>query len=380
MRIATNVQILEWAIRRSGRKATLEQKFPKLPEWLNGTLDPTIRQLEAFAKAATVPFGYLLLAEPPEEELPIPHFRTLETEPMPHASPDLLETVYTMEQRQAWMREFLIEQGHEALSYVGSVTLKEDPLTIAQHIRETLDLEVTWAAKQSTWTDALRALRIKMEKAGILVVVNGVVGNNTHRKLDPLEFRGFVLVDEHAPLVFVNGADGKAAQMFTLAHELAHVWFGSSAAFDLRALQPATNQTEQRCNLVAAEFLIPENLLRDLWPSIRRENDPIQTIARRYKVSKIVAARRLLDLKFMTFDEFLGFYHAWEGREYSKIQVSGRGDFYANQNLRVGQRFGETVVRAAKEGRLLYSEAYHLTGLYGVTFQRYAERAFGVEI
>src|SRR5208282_5042190 len=127
-----------------------------------------------------------------------------------------------------------------------------------QKIRQTLGIESGWAARQPTWTAALRELFRKVEEVGILVVVNGVVANNNHRKLDPFEFRGFVLVDEYAPLVFLNGADGKAAQVFTMAHELAHVWFGSSAAFDLRELQPADEQMEKACDRVAAEFLVPE--------------------------------------------------------------------------------------------------------------------------
>jgi Zn-dependent peptidase ImmA (M78 family) len=168
--------------------------------------------------------------------------------------------------------------------------------------------------------------------------------------------------------------------MFTLAHELAHVWFGSSAAFDLRGLQPASDRTEQTCNRVAAEFLIPESLLRDYWPSVSHESDPFQTIASRFKVSTLVAGRRLLDMGFITRAKFFAFYRTWQRRVVTPTPGRGGGDFYANQNLRIGRRFGETVVRAAKEGRLLYSEAYRLTGLYGVAFQRYADNAFGVAI
>ncbi len=380
MRIALTTQTLEWAVGRSGRRADLVRRFPKLPEWLSGAVQPTMRQLEAFSKAAAVPFGYLLLKEPPAEKLPIPNYRTLEDEQLRRASPDLLETVYTMQKRQAWMREFLLEQGLEPLPFVGSAAITDDPISVAERIRETLNLEDKWAAAHSTWTDALRALRMRTEEVGILVVVNGVVGNNTHRKLDPGEFRGFILVDQYAPLVFVNGADGKAAQMFTLAHELAHVWFGSSAAFDLRALQPADNRTEQICNKVAAEFLVPAYLLNDLWPTVRNKSNPFQVIAKHFKVSTLVVARRLLDLEFITRDRFFGYYREWQSREDPRSPTSGGGDFYANQNLRIGRRFGESVVRAAKEGRLLYSEAYRLTGLYGATYQRYAETAFGIDV
>ncbi|WP_233499908.1 ImmA/IrrE family metallo-endopeptidase [Geobacillus thermoleovorans] len=116
-------------------------------------------------------------------------------------------------------------------------------------------MEDGWASKQSTWQEALRNLIRKTEDIGIIVVINGVVGNNTHRKLDVAEFRGFVLIDDYAPLIFINGRDGKAAQMFTLAHELAHIWYGASAAFDLKNLQPADAEIENACNKAAAEFL-----------------------------------------------------------------------------------------------------------------------------
>lgn len=380
MRIAVSASVLRWAIERSGGGTDLSRKFPRLSEWLTGTAQPTLRQLEEFAKAASIPFGYLLLPEPPEERLPIPHFRTRVDKPAYQASPDLLETVHTMQRRQSWMREYLIEQGHERLPFVRSASLTDDPAEAALQIRNVLGLDTAWASEQSSWTAALRGLQKKMEEAGLLVVVNGIVGNNTHRKLDVEEFRGFVLVDEYAPLVFVNGADGKAAQMFTLAHEMAHVWVGSSAAFDLRDLQPASDRTEQACNYVAAEFLVPASPLHDLWRSIGNTADRFQAIARQFKVSEIVAARRALDLKLIARNEFFEFYQAYQQRERSQESDQEGGNFYATQNLRVGRRFGEAVVRATREGRLLYREAYQLAGLYGKTFDKYAESVLGMPV
>jgi Zn-dependent peptidase ImmA (M78 family) len=335
-----------------------------------------LRQLEKLAKETATPLGYLFLSEPPEERLPIPHFRTLGDQTARHPSPDLLETVHTMERRQAWMREYLAEQGEEPLPFVRSAKIEDEPQQVARKVREALELPEAWAASQRTWTEALGELRHRMEEVGIIVTASGIVGNNTRRKLDPSEFRGFVLVDEYAPLVFINGVDGKAAQMFTLAHELAHVWFGSSAAFDLRDMQPATDRTEQACNRLAAEFLVPERELRQLWSSARRDPEPFQTVARQFKVSVLVVARRALDMGLVTRAKFFDFYQAYledERRKAAAPSEGGRGNFYESQNLRLGRRFAEAVVRAAKEGMLLYREAYQLTGLYGKAFERYAE-------
>ena len=379
-RVAVDKEVLRWAMRRSGLELDdLEQRFPRIRQWATGgqwatgESQPTLRQLESLAKATLTPLGFFFLAEPPEQRLPIPHFRTVRDEMASKPSPDLLETIQIMQRRQAWMREFLIEQGQDRLLVVKSARPDEAAASLANRIRRALGFDAGWATGQRTWTEALRFLREAIEHAGVLVVVNSVVGNNTHRKLDPAEFRGFVLVDEYAPLVFVNGADFKAAQMFTLAHELAHVFFGSSAAFDLREMQPADDPVEHASNHVAAEFLVPQHELRRIWPSVHTQPERFQEIARRFKVSEIVAARRALDLDLINKKAFLEFYRFYQSNE--RRAAASRpegGDFYATQNLRVGQRFASTVIRAVKEAKLLYSEAYRLTGLYGRTFERYA--------
>ncbi|MCS6857382.1 MAG: ImmA/IrrE family metallo-endopeptidase [Sandaracinaceae bacterium] len=372
-RVSVSASVLNWALERSGRPEAIRARFTKLPEWLSGKSQPTLRQLEDFAKATHTPLGYFFLPNPPEDTLPIPHFRTQGEKKLERPSADLLETVRTMLRRQAWMREYLIEQGHEALRFVRSRQNTDNPEQIAREIRDVLHLSEGWAKKECDWTAALRALQTKAENAGILVVVNAIVGNNTHRKLNPDEFRGFVLVDEYAPLVFINGADGKAAQMFTLAHELAHIWLGSSAAFDLRNLQPASDETEQACNRIAAEFLVPESEFKRFWPSVRDQSDCFQRIACRFKVSELVAARRAFELQMIKKTEFLNFYKKYQERERRVSTRQAGGDFYATQNLRLSRRFAEAVIRAVKEGKLLYHEAYRLTGLYGKTFEQYAK-------
>ena len=126
--------------------------------------------LEDLAKATLTPLGFFFLETPPEERLPVPYFRTPGGEALRRPSPDLLETTHTMQRRQAWMREFLIEQGQDPLPFVRSA-LPDDPLvSVAERIRRALGFDEGWAAERRTWTDALRVLREGMEAAGILVV------------------------------------------------------------------------------------------------------------------------------------------------------------------------------------------------------------------
>lgn len=373
--VAINHEILSWARDRSGLPVDkFTKKFPKFDKWETGDAQPTLNQLEQLAKMTMTPLGYFFLQEPPEDRLPIPDFRTVKDEPLRRPSPNLLETIQIMQRRQNWMRDFMIEEGEDRLPFVGSVALDSRISEVARDIRKTLLLDEHWAAKVPTWREALATLREAVENARILIVLNSVIENNTHRKLDVDEFRGFILHDEYAPLIFVNGADYEGAKMFTVAHELAHVWLGKGGIFNLDALEPADNDVERFCNKVAAEFLIPENLLRESWTDAKQAEDPFQAIARRFKVSALVAARRLLDLGFVNrnrFFEFLEQYRTDERRK--KTKKPEGGDFYNTQNVRVGKRFASAVIRAAKEGRLLYREAYALTGLYGNTFDSYAK-------
>jgi Zn-dependent peptidase ImmA (M78 family) len=358
---------------RSGRPpGELAAKLPAIPHWLAGDKQPTLHQLESFAKATYTPLGYLFLSEPIREQLPIPYYRTLRDERAHRPSANLIAMVQAMQRRQAWMKEFLIDEGMRPLSFVGSAKTGRNPIHVAHSIRETLGLADGWAAKFPNWADALRGLRLAAESAGILVAANGIVGYNTHRKLDLTEFRGFVLVDNYAPLIFINAADYKGAQMFTLAHELAHVWVGSSAAFDLRELRPAADAVEQVCNRAAAEFLAPEAELRAQWADARGEPnlERIRRATKYFKVSEMVVARRALDLGLISKNEFLEFYRIYSAREKKKPSSEG-GDFHAMASSRIGERFARAVKEAVMEGKLLYREAYNLTDLHGETFERF---------
>lgn len=379
MNVTLEPQILRWARNRagldeSGLAKKLGVKPERVSEWERTGKLP-YKKAELLAQKTYTPFGHLFLKTPPEDKLPIPDFRTLRDAPVHRPSPDLLETVYQMQRRQAWMRDFLVEEGEPALAFIGSATVGQAPEGIAQAMRREFGFADGWAAQERTWTEALMHLRQKIEAAGILIIFNGVVGNNNRRKLQPNEFRGFALCDSHAPLIFINGADFKAAQMFTLAHELAHLWIGKDGVSNFDALQPLPNEVEKWCNAVAAEFLVSARELRAVWPQAQRAAEPYQYLAGRFKVSVLVAARRVLDLALTSRAEFFDFFHAYQDdeRRRQKLKPSG-GNFWATQNVRIGQRFGAAVVRSAREGKLLYREAYSLTGLSGGTFDRFAEK------
>ena len=200
--------------------------------------------------------------------------------------------------------------GPGPLAFVGSGTLARDVTATAATIKHQLRFDVEERRGIPTWAEALRRFIEQTDALGVLVMVNGVVASNTHRRLDPNEFRGFALADPLAPLVFINGADTKAVQMFTLVHELAHIWLGESALSDVEPVTAPTQQVEAWCNWVAAELLVPLELVRQEY---RREEDlrgALDRLARYFKVSTLVILRRRIhDAGGMTRDQLREAYY-----------------------------------------------------------------------
>jgi Zn-dependent peptidase ImmA (M78 family) len=379
--VDVKAELIRWAVDRSQLPLEdLQAQFPKLEDWKRGVAKPTLRQLERLAQKTMTPFGYFFLSQPPDESLAIPDFRTADDRPIARPSPNLIETIHTMQRRQAWMREFVLENGQAPLDFVGSANRGGNIVSLAAAIRDKLGLDAAWAEALGTWEDALRTLRGAAERIGILVSISGFVGLNTHRTLEAQEFRGFVLCDHYVPLIFVNGTDSKSARMFTLAHELVHIWIGQDGLFNLIKMMPHHDATERFCNQVAAELLVPAHKLREAWPEAKATAAPFKIIARIFKVSPVVAARRALDLGMISKPQFFAFYeqdqNEWLRRKAEeKNKTKGGGlNFYYVQDVRLGRRFAYAVVRAAREGRLLYRDAYLLTDLKGDTFNTYANR------
>lgn len=370
LRADVKPELLRWARERAGfALPNLEARFPKLDQWERGGARPTLKQLEALAKAVYVPIGYLFLDAPPVETIPIPDFRSGRSRNRARPSPNLLDTIYLCQQRQAWYEEFARTAGEAPRSFVSSVSLETPVEEAAGAIRGVLGFDLEARRRCPSWTEALRHFISQADAIGVLVMCSGVVLNNNRRKLDPAEFRGFAMADALAPLVFINGADTKAAQMFTLAHELGHLWLGQSALSDADAAAPVDGAVETWCNRVAAELLVPMDVLRQELGSRNGPSADVGRLARRFKVSTLVILRRLFDAGALTPAAFHREYEA-ELVRLSGIGTSGGGDFYLTQAARVSKRFAAALIESTLEGRTLHRDALRMLGISKVeTFQ-----------
>lgn len=378
--IAASIPVLRWAAQRARlQDDNLATRFRKWPLWLSGEAQPTLKQLEDFARLSHTAIGYFFLPAPPALALPVPDFRTLRDEALAEPSSDLLDTLYLCQQRQDWYRDHARMHGLPILPFVGSASVQEAPEAVAQRLREVLGLSAEARRQLPTWTDALRQLIAKAEDVGVMVMVSSVVGSNSHRKLDVGEFRGFALADSLAPLVFLNGADSKAAQMFTLAHELAHLWLGASGVSDTQAGQVPEQQTERWCNQVAAELLIPMEELRATHRPHAPIPEEIQRLARAFKVSTLVALRRLFDAGFITQTALWQHYRDEQERLRTlKERSSGGGDYYRSLGARTSKRFARAIVASTLEGFTSFPDAFRMLGMRKTATFYEAARELGV--
>lgn len=364
-RVFVNPEILHWAGQRAGLDVgDLLPKFPKLKDWFEGSLAPTLKQLEAFARATHTPIGFFFLPKPPEISLPIPDFRAMGGDARPVPSPDLLDTIYLCQQRQDWYRDYARLYGEEPLTWIGQGTIDADIVTTAATLRNLIGLDLLQRQGVPTWTEALRQLISLLEDAGVLVMISGIVGSNSHRKLSPEEFRGFALVDTLAPVIFVNGADSKSAQMFTLVHELAHLWIGESGVSDSQVAQWPEIHVERWCNAVAAEMLVPFDDIRARYRLDESLTDAMQRLARHFKVSTLVVLRRIYDLGEIDRETLWQTYREELDRlRQLDTRGSGGGDFYRTLGARTSKRLVRAVIGSTLEGQTLFRDAFRLLGI-----------------
>ena len=374
IRVPINPEMLRWARERAEISVDdLVHRFPKYIEWERGEVKPTLNQLEKFSNTTHAPLGYFFYSTPPEYSFPIPDFRTVRNVPLKRLSLNLLHTVYLCQRRQDWYREYAMLAGEDSISFVGSETIDSDIEETSRIINETLQTNLEERSNIKSWSDLLSHLIDRAEGIGILVMVSGVVGNNTNRKLSFEEFRGFALIDNFAPLVFINGSDTKAAQIFTLIHELAHIWLGESGLSDISPRSQPTHDVESWCNRIAAEVLVPLSSVAEQYRTNEELRDTLTRLARYYKVSTLVVLRRIYDLGKLDRNTFWKAYQS-EVERLTNFRRKGGGVFQNSLTARVGRRFGQALVESTLEGHTTYSEAFQLLDLKKLsTFRSFAE-------
>ncbi len=368
LRAIITPRLLQWCRERvnlrtdeAARKLGVEDGA--IRAWESGESQPTLTQARNLAKAYGRPLAVFYLDEVPEDFGLIRDFRRLSGEPMAQGYPyDLLLLIRELQSRQLWIREVVEEIDSPPLDFVKSVSRNASPSAIGEKIRARLGLtdeeQLSWkpgSAALNAWVDRVESLGVFVSQASV------------QRKVEVQPARGFALVDAYAPYVFINAKDSYGARVFTLAHELAHIWVGESgvSGADLGAGSgPDEDRLERYCNSIAGAVVFPDRFVARFFTTRASEAElvpRIETAASGTGVSRDVVARRLLDRKMLsqaTYERLHALYvKEWKASQKDRV---GGGSYYVNHSRRLSKAFVRLVADAYSRGRITGAEASSL--------------------
>lgn len=355
-----------------------ENSRNNLAKWKSGEKQPTFNQLENFSKETHIPIGYFFLTNPPTENLKILEFRTVNSLNLQNPSRDLIDIVNQMENVQEWMHEYIISSQNERVTFVGSLNICDSVEYIADKVRKALALPLKWYEKSNNIDTSFKTLRQAISNMGIIIMMSGIVGSNTHRQLNIEEFRAFTLIDEYAPLIFINYTDSRSGCIFSLVHEFIHIGIGTNSLFNAGINNKNhINKQEILCNAVTAEILVPISMFKTQWQNKSGINsNKIAELADLFKCNQVIIARRALDNNLITNDEYSKIVDQ-ANQEYKNKQKNSGGDYYTTQANRIDHRFLLALDTSLHEARTLHTEAFRLTNTNRITFEKLIDKVRG---
>jgi Zn-dependent peptidase ImmA (M78 family)/DNA-binding XRE family transcriptional regulator len=374
--------IIGWARERAGLSVEeladrLQVQAHDVREWEEGRARPNLNKAEDIAHRLRIPFGYLFLSRAPKDEVPLPDLRTVSGQRPENPSLDFIEVIQSTLLKQEWYSEYLQQNHGERLPFVGSARLGSNIKETAEEIRQRLGIDSQMRAACTSWQKFKVEFVRRTESAGILVMQSGVASNN-QRRLSVEEFRGFAVVDRFAPVVFINARDAKSAKIFTLAHELVHVWLGETGVSNpdpQKRSSDEANKIEQFCNRVAAEVLVPSEAVSQVWREQKTLEQKIRRLTREYRVSKYVVARQAFELDRLTRSEYLAYLEQHKGLWLSaQSDDESDGNFYNTFTARNSRTLIAGVVQALGSNRISYRDASTLLAIKVGTLKKVADR------
>lgn len=341
----------------------------KIVDWEMGKKKITFKQAKKLADKTLIPFGYLFLERIHKEELLIPDLRTIDNHAIQEPSAELLKIVEVVAEQQIWYKDYLVSQNIEKNKVVGRFNVKSKVKDIVADLRDKLN--VANHPERGTWEEYYRLLIERIEDNGILVMRQSNLGHHT-KPLLVEEFRGFAIFDPIAPVIFINQADAPSARLFTLIHELAHIWIGLSGVSDA---SPVTELKEEiLCNAVSAEFLVPSNEFKELWnDGFDNWTDNLTDLKTKFHVSTWVLARKALTLEFISLANYRKYIKKLKNDYENRAKKEGGPTYYTTRKSQLSQIFTKALVAEALSGRMLLRDAGLLINMKPNNISKFAK-------
>ena len=366
--------MLTWARKRCGFSTDdmahkLGVDIQHVLAWEAGGAKPDFDSAQKFADRTHIPLGYLLLKQPPELPMPVVDFRTDWTQsPSLEEEVNLKALLYKISSKKNWLEEHLENQGDDTpgSAFQGTFDKNADYREVAACIVDHIGLHMRnepqgRGGPQEFWRDFSQ----RVVNANIWLMQTSIVGNDATRRVSPKTCRGIALKSRYRPIIWVNSALAFAPRVFTLAHELAHLWISSEGVTNQEEDNSVKSEIESLCDEVAAEMLVPEAALNSLWNRKNDARDNVERLCQHFGVSRFTIARKSAQAGLISEDEYGKLKRAFgkgtpsQGKP-PKLSEEGNKSFYPELLARNGVYFIETLVCALDRSHLLWREGTRL--------------------
>ncbi len=349
--ITITPSILTWARERAGYKVDeLAAKWDPpvdIAGFECGDAKPTYRQIENIADKLQLPVAAFFLPEPPDWPPIEQSFRTLGSEQFAEIPPRIRLLLHKARGFQIGLDELNGGRNPAQRQIVRDLPLHPttDPVIAAARIRDYLEVSTEEQFSWKSESDALKAWRKSLHTVGV-AVFKDAFGDD--------DFCGFCLYDAEFPLIYVNISNSYTRQIFTLFHELAHLLFQTSGVDKDTGFRSQLTDDWQRietlCNRLAAEILVPHEALMRKIDYEKAYKIQAEELSRRYRVSREVILRRILNAGLIKPNEYKATVQQW-GSE-PRIKRSGGPTFYVKKLAYLGEEYVSLAFERYYEERI----------------------------
>jgi Zn-dependent peptidase ImmA (M78 family) len=340
-------QVLIWARERldlslEDASVYLKIKPEVLKTWEEGSKYPTINQAKNIAKKYKIPYVFFYLPEPPKNiKLPKNQdYRTLSNQPVRTFSVELKALLFDIMQRREAMIQLNQELSYELpnFNYFFDIeTTGENE--IAEAVRVILKIPQNF--KIITEHKDFNFFRNAIENIGILVFQS--------TGIEISEMRGISVFENVYPIIVVNRNDAPHARIFTLIHELVHLLTKTAGICDNTGFSEFSSfDIELICNHIAAQALVPENLLKEnkkYDQLLANWNDElVRSVGNEFAVSREVILGRLLtftDINLTFYKQKMEQYT----KEYYQNKHEKKIDGFPPPSTDKETQFGKTYIK-----------------------------------
>lgn len=332
---------------------------PRLLSIEEGRALPTFSELQKLSKKYDRSLGILLGDSIPEDDyIALPFFRKSDKTEYDSA---LTMYIRDIQDKQDWARNYLISEGGMPLDFIGTVRISDDITYTAQTIKRVLSFpEYTQFTDNKKY---LKAITQAIEEHNIFISITG--SNQSNKSISLEQAQGFAISDDFAPFIFVNTKNTTNAKIFTLVHEIVHLFINQSGIsenpLNYRTPDCPEDIIENFCNDVAGEILLPSVSFKNEFSKLSAPlSECINSLSKTFLVSELAVCVKLWRLRMITFNDYtIQYSEIKEKIEYYLIEKNKKlsqqkgGDYYNNIRLKNGSLLSSLVYTAYRHGDIL---------------------------